>query len=169
MGCHVCISSLETMTFCATQTTKVAIATKRRILWIWLLHTMCFVMTVRFVIRNIWMLFLFATSKSGVPITGFNRKFWTSKHSFLRFKTQWVQTLKLTNRRKGTETKPIWKTCLIYTRVNKNSNSLLQSMKQAVMKNKQNIIGEWHFITIYGLNCGVGALVGIEHTYKDEK
>ena len=35
--------------------------------------------------------------------------------------------------------------------VNKNSNSLPQSMKQAVMGDKQSIIGEWHFITIYGL------------------
>ena len=76
-----------------------------------------------------------------------------TKHSCLMIKTQREQTLKLTNRRRWTETKPIWNTCLIYTCVNRNSNGLLQSMKQAVMNNKQSIIGEWDFITIYGRNC----------------
>lgn len=61
------------------------------------------------------------------------------QHSSLMLKTQWAQTLNVTNRRKEIWTKTNWKT-LIYTCINKNYKSLLQSMKQAGSKNKTNIM-----------------------------
>ena len=126
------------------QITKVVIATKRRVWWILRLRTRLPLCDNSLCHQKYIDVFMPWKSK--------NR----SLDKVLHF---WMVPVRCSSPsgcklwRVETETKPIWKTCLIYTHVNKNSNSLLQSIKQAAMKNKQNVIGEWQFITIYGPNC----------------
>lgn len=149
MGCHVCIIPLETIGLYVTHRQQKLIE--------WMQQRDPFDKALEcFLLYVIWYHFVtkFSWSTTGLPVC-LKRKFWTSKHLCLTFKTHGCQLWNWQTGEREQRQKTNWKTCLTYTCVNKNSNSLRQSMKQAVMKNKQNIIGEWHFITIYGLNCSL--------------
>lgn len=153
MGCHVIIISLEAIgQDLVWHTDNISCECNKECIWwiLWLLTTCCLLVDNWFCHQKSIDVFMFSRSKTGLSQV--------SKESFGRVNIR-VRCAKPSGSKlsKGNKENPNWLT-LKYTCVN-----MCQQELYKFMKNKQNIIVEWHLTTIYGINCSVP--VGSQYTY----